>query len=262
MCRFGPFELDESLWELRRNGQPVAIQRKALETVFFLVRHRERVVSRNELRAGLWPGTAVSETAIAHAIMQARRALDDAQRCWIQTVRGRGVRFIGTVQKDAGEVLPSHERMNGRGSGASQSASQAAEGAPFQDSSEFERQFLRCVHILSGAVAEIARSAAPGMSVADVPDVSCTSDGALWDLARRFRLAQNVKAARYTLEYLIERYPRSRLAPEARTALAQELSPLGDDSARACRLVQSAFHRASGPLAEVRPVNSAPKLGG
>jgi DNA-binding winged helix-turn-helix (wHTH) protein len=262
ICRFGPFELDESLWELRRNGQPVAIQRKALETVLFLVRHRERVVSRDELRAGMWPGTAVSETAIAHAIMQARRALDDAHRCWIQTVRGRGVRFVGTVEEDPREGPLPRERLNEREDAASHSAWRAVEGAAPQDTSEFERQVLRCLHVLSGAVAEIARSASTGTSIADALDVSCTSDIALWDLAQRFRLAQNVTAARHTLEFLVERYPRSRLAPEARIALVRESPPFGDGSARECRPAQSAFRKASGPLTEARPVSISPKHGG
>ncbi|HXU64598.1 MAG TPA: winged helix-turn-helix domain-containing protein, partial [Polyangia bacterium] len=76
--RFGPFELDEGLWELRRGAQTLPVQRKALETILFLIRRRERVVSREELRAGVWPDTVVSETAINHAIMQARRAIDGA----------------------------------------------------------------------------------------------------------------------------------------------------------------------------------------
>src|SRR6185312_11618041 len=94
--RFGPFELDEGLWELRRGTQTLSVQRKALEAILFLIRRRERVVSREELRAGVWPDTVVSETAINHAIMQARRAIDGAGGPWIRTVRGRGLRFVGS----------------------------------------------------------------------------------------------------------------------------------------------------------------------
>jgi DNA-binding winged helix-turn-helix (wHTH) protein len=148
-CRFGSFELDEDLWELRRRGQRVPIQRKALETILFLIRNRDRVVPRHELRTGLWPGTAVSDAAITHAIMQARRALDDNQECWIQTVRGRGIRFVGVVNEDPRSSLLSGKGPNGEGSIGWQSAP--------GEMDEFERQFLRCVHGLLGAVLDVTR---------------------------------------------------------------------------------------------------------
>jgi len=44
--RFGPFELDERRFELRRHGKPVAIQRKVLETIAFLVKNPDRLISK------------------------------------------------------------------------------------------------------------------------------------------------------------------------------------------------------------------------
>ena len=47
--RFGEFELDEDLCELRRRGSRVEVQPKALDLLLYLARNRERVVSKREL---------------------------------------------------------------------------------------------------------------------------------------------------------------------------------------------------------------------
>jgi DNA-binding winged helix-turn-helix (wHTH) protein len=205
--RFGPFELDEQHWELRKNGRLVPVQRKALETILFLVRNRTRVVARGELRASLWPGTAVSDAAVAHAIMQARRALGDDRRRWIQSVRGRGVRFVGTVEEAA--ALPEHP---------------AAESVR-PDITSFERQVLQCFHVLVGAVVEIARTVSPILMKPDDLPTPAGGENALWDLAHRLRRARDFEAVRHTLEYLLERFPGSPLAAQVPGALTQG-SPL------------------------------------
>jgi len=63
MFRFGPFELDGDRFELRRSGTAVAVQRKVLEAILYLVRERDRLVSKEELRGNVWSGTAVSDAA-------------------------------------------------------------------------------------------------------------------------------------------------------------------------------------------------------
>ena len=58
--RFGPqaeFELDEARFELRRAGQPVALEAKPFELLAYLVRHADRVVEKDELLDAVWPGT-------------------------------------------------------------------------------------------------------------------------------------------------------------------------------------------------------------
>src|SRR5262249_47182222 len=95
---FGDFELDEGRFELRRGGEPVEVQGKVLEILLCLVRERDRLVTKDELIRKGWGEIAVSEASLSHAVMLARRCLGDdgvGQR-YIQTVRGRGYRFIGT----------------------------------------------------------------------------------------------------------------------------------------------------------------------
>lgn len=97
--RFGPFELDLRLFELRSEGAALPVQPKVLDLLAYLVEHRARVVPKQELLDRVWPNEVVSEAALTHAVMEARRALSDdgsAQR-WIQTVRRRGYRFTGSV---------------------------------------------------------------------------------------------------------------------------------------------------------------------
>jgi DNA-binding winged helix-turn-helix (wHTH) protein len=203
--RFGPFELDEGLWELRRGTQTLSVQRKALETILFLIHRRERVVSRDELRAGVWPDTVVSETAINHAIMQARRVIDGAGGPWIRTVRGRGLRFVGSVAEIAAAA-----------------ATEPARAEPAQDPGELERHLLHCLQLLFRVVLNVARSATPGAPLIEVLGQTSASDDVLWQLAQRFREAQDTTAARQTLAYLVERFPASRLAQQATAALASE----------------------------------------
>ncbi len=54
--RFGAFELDEGLYQLRREGEPVKLEPKVFDVLLTLVRHRDRVVSKDELLDRLWPG--------------------------------------------------------------------------------------------------------------------------------------------------------------------------------------------------------------
>src|SRR5688572_28749322 len=101
--RFGRFELDAALWELRRDGSAVRIQRKPMEVLRYLIERRERVVSKDELLEHLWRGVSVSERALTSTIRDLRRALDQSGRPdgWVRTVHGHGYRFVGEVAEEA-----------------------------------------------------------------------------------------------------------------------------------------------------------------
>jgi DNA-binding winged helix-turn-helix (wHTH) protein len=99
---FGDFELDESLYQLRRKGEVVRLEPKVFDVLAYLVRRRERVVPKDELLAQLWPGEFVSDTVLPRCITAARKAVGDdpaAQRV-IQTVHGRGYRFVAALAAD------------------------------------------------------------------------------------------------------------------------------------------------------------------
>ncbi len=99
----GATVLDEEVFELRRDGHPVALEPQAFDVLVHLVRHRDRVVPKEELMDEVWGGRFVSETAVTSRIKQVRRALGDDGRSQrtVRTVHGRGYRFVAAVE-DAG----------------------------------------------------------------------------------------------------------------------------------------------------------------
>lgn len=104
--RFGAFELDDRLFELRRwsNRELVPIQPKAFDILSLLIQHPEGVVSRADLMAKVWPGVVVTNDSLAQAVMSARAAIGDAgdNPTFIQTVRGRGYRFVASIESVPG----------------------------------------------------------------------------------------------------------------------------------------------------------------
>jgi pimeloyl-ACP methyl ester carboxylesterase len=92
----GGLELDLRLFELRRDGTAVPMEPQAFDVLAYLVAHRDRVVSKEELMDAVWGGRFVTEAAVTSRIKQARRALgDDGQtQRLIRTVHGRGYRFV------------------------------------------------------------------------------------------------------------------------------------------------------------------------
>jgi len=97
--RFGAFELDVARKELRRAGLIVPIAPKPLELLILLLRHRDRMVSRAETLAAVWPGVCVSDAALASTLRDLRRVLDDdaLAPAFVQTARGLGFRFVAPV---------------------------------------------------------------------------------------------------------------------------------------------------------------------
>ncbi len=101
---FGDFELDGGLYQLRRGGEVVRLEPKVFDVLAYLVRQRERVVAKDELLEKLWPGEFVSESVLPRCITAARKALGDSStgQTIIQTVHGRGYRFVAPVQVRTG----------------------------------------------------------------------------------------------------------------------------------------------------------------
>jgi len=95
----GPFEIDPVAMEIHHGERRIELQRRPLELLLYLVRHRDRIVSRDELQGALWPGAHVSDGALSTAIYAVRRAIGDQERSppWIRTIRGRGVRYAGPL---------------------------------------------------------------------------------------------------------------------------------------------------------------------
>lgn len=108
---FEDFELDGRLFELRRRGARVPIEPKVFDLLSYVVAHRDRVIPKDELFAQLWPDQFVTDSALTYCIRAARKALGDngSHQHFIQTVHGRGYRFVGAVTSDRSSVI-SQER--------------------------------------------------------------------------------------------------------------------------------------------------------
>lgn len=100
---FGQCEIVPATYSLRVDGAAVQVEPKVFELLVFLLAHRERLVTEEELLEGVWPGRYVTESVLTRAIYEARRALgDDSRRQWaIKTVHSRGYQFVAPVVVDA-----------------------------------------------------------------------------------------------------------------------------------------------------------------
>ena len=58
---FGDHTLDADRRELRRGGEPIAVEPQVFDLLIYLVENRDRVVSKDDLIASVWGGRVVSE---------------------------------------------------------------------------------------------------------------------------------------------------------------------------------------------------------
>ena len=100
--RFERCVLDLNRFELRRDGDVVPLEPRALRTLHQLIDGRGRVVTKNELLDSVWGDRFVSEAALTTQIKALRRALGDTGRdqAIIKTVHGVGYRFVPEVEED------------------------------------------------------------------------------------------------------------------------------------------------------------------
>jgi TolB-like protein len=92
---------------------PLAMGSRALAILGVLVERSGELVSRAEIMAAVWPGTAVEDSNLNVQIAALRRVLDEGRTepSCIQTIAGRGYRFTAPVTRvapDVATVLPSH----------------------------------------------------------------------------------------------------------------------------------------------------------
>jgi pimeloyl-ACP methyl ester carboxylesterase/DNA-binding winged helix-turn-helix (wHTH) protein len=97
---FDGYELDLDQFELRRDGERVAVEPQVFDVLAYLVEHRTRVVPKVELLESVWKTTFVTESALTSRVKAARQAVRDDGRSqqMIRTVHGRGYRFVAPVE--------------------------------------------------------------------------------------------------------------------------------------------------------------------
>ena len=97
---FDRFRIDTKRRLLMRDGGPIAIKAKALDTLVLLVQHAGRLLEKEELMNRLWPDTAVEEANLTQNIFEVRKALGEVpgEQRFIATVARRGYRFVAEVR--------------------------------------------------------------------------------------------------------------------------------------------------------------------
>jgi DNA-binding winged helix-turn-helix (wHTH) protein/pimeloyl-ACP methyl ester carboxylesterase len=97
--RFENHLLDEERRELTRDSELVSLEPQVFDLLVYLVRNRDRVVTKDDMIASVWNGRIVSESTLTSRINAVRKAVGDSgeEQRLIRTVVRKGVRFIGEV---------------------------------------------------------------------------------------------------------------------------------------------------------------------
>lgn len=108
--RFGRCTVDRGSRELRRDGRIVPIEHRAFDMLLYLIEHRDRAISKDELQQAIWPRMILTDSALTRCAMKVRRAVgDDPQRqAVIKTLHGHGYRFVAPLQ-----AVPPADRVPG-----------------------------------------------------------------------------------------------------------------------------------------------------
>jgi TolB-like protein len=108
IIRFGAFELDGHAGELRKQGLKIRLQEQPLRVLQMLVANPGQLVTREELRAALWPSNSYVDfdQGLNRAINKLREALEDSAESprLIETLARRGYRFLGSVAADTTQI--------------------------------------------------------------------------------------------------------------------------------------------------------------
>src|SRR5215510_13583252 len=96
---FGDYVLDTARQELHHAGAPVQLRRKVFQVLAYLLAHRTRVVSKQELLEQLWPDQFVGDEALTSCVRTLRHVLGELGRRprFVRTVHGQGYRFVAEV---------------------------------------------------------------------------------------------------------------------------------------------------------------------
>ena len=97
---FAGLVLDTDRFLLERDGESVRVEPQVFDVLTYLVEHRDRVVLKTELLDAVWGDRFVSESALSSRIRSARQCIGDdgTRQAMVQTVHGRGFRFVAEVQ--------------------------------------------------------------------------------------------------------------------------------------------------------------------
>ena len=100
------YVIDTARYRISTAGAAIPVEPKVFDLLVYLIRHRDRVLSREELFREVWEGREVSDATLSNHVKSARKILGDSGELQktIQTIRGRGYQFIAPVREIADDV--------------------------------------------------------------------------------------------------------------------------------------------------------------
>ena len=114
--RFADFELDFGRFQLLRSRRPLRVEGLPLQLLMFMIENPQQLVTRARIAETLWgPDVFVDvEQGINTAIRKIRIALEDdsAQPRYLQTVVGRGYRWVAPVYEESDELPAAAKQFN------------------------------------------------------------------------------------------------------------------------------------------------------
>jgi len=154
---FGTFTVDLKREELFKDGSRIKLPGKVYQTLIALLERPGEVVSREDLRAKLWPeGTHVNYDAnVNTTVNKLRLALGDSpdKPIYVETIPRQGYSFVGTVAAAAAGAIS----RNGNGSAA------GIEGAQIPAGAEGALQRVEAAPVSSWFVAGVVALVLAGM---------------------------------------------------------------------------------------------------
>jgi len=101
---FENYALDTDRRELHRGADVVSVTPQVFDLLDYLIRNRERVVSKDDLINTIWNGRSVSDAALTTRLNAARSAIGDSgqEQRLIKTLPRKGFRFVGSVREAQG----------------------------------------------------------------------------------------------------------------------------------------------------------------
>jgi TolB-like protein len=106
--QFEDYSLDVERQELRRGSELVQVEPQVLDLLQYLIRNRDRVISKDDLIMNVWNGRIVSDSTLSSRITAVRQAIGDSgddQRL-IRTIARKGIRFVGDVIENQDGAQP------------------------------------------------------------------------------------------------------------------------------------------------------------
>jgi DNA-binding winged helix-turn-helix (wHTH) protein/TolB-like protein/tetratricopeptide (TPR) repeat protein len=104
------FVIDTARFRISSGDASIPTEPKVFDLLIYLIGHRDRVVTREELFREVWDGREVSDATLSNHVKSARKILGDSGelQSTIQTIRGRGYQFIAPVTE-----IPEHTGGSG-----------------------------------------------------------------------------------------------------------------------------------------------------